>query len=99
MRRIVILYIYIVYSSERQSKDTSLPFFLFKEMKTIVKILLTVILVVVIYLLSLLPVYLIGIVLVNPLDYFFAFCIGIFMWAPILGLIYFAYNIVNDLIK
>ena len=73
--------------------------FLLKKMKTIVKILITAILVVIIYLLSLLPVYLIGIVLVNPLDYFFAFFIGIFMWTPILGLIYFVYTIVNDLIK
>ena len=94
----IFIYLYS-YDSERQSKDISLPFFLFKDMKTIIKILLTAILVVIIYLLSLLPVYLIGIVLANPLDYFFAFCIGILIWAPILGLTYFAYNIVNDLMK
>ena len=68
-------------------------------MKTIVKILLTAILSVVIYLLGLLPTYLIGIELISPLDYFAAFILGIFIWTPILGLMYFAYNIVNDLIK
>lgn len=68
-------------------------------MKTIIKILLTAILSAVICLLGLLPTYLIGIELTNPLDYFFAFCIGILMWTPILGLMYFAYSIVNDLMK
>lgn len=88
-----------MYGSERQSKDISLPFFLSKKMKTIIKILLTAVLSVVIYLLGILPVCLLGIELTNMLEYFGAFIFGIFLWVPILGLTYIAYNIVSSLIK
>lgn len=68
-------------------------------MKPFIKIILTVIVSIVIYLLGLLPCYLLGVELIRPIDYFCSFAVGTFMWIPALAIIYFAYNIVKNIIK
>lgn len=68
-------------------------------MKIFVKIILTAIVSIVIYLFSLLPCYLLGAEFIKPIDYFCGCIIGAFMWIPALAIIYFAYEIVKNIIK
>lgn len=68
-------------------------------MKTLLKIILTPILSVVIYLVIIAPCYLIGLTITKPVEYIYAFCIGGLIWIPIAGIGYFAYDIINKIIK
>lgn len=68
-------------------------------MKTLLKIILTPILSVVIYLIIISPCYLVGLTITEPIEYILAFCLGSVIWVPIAGICYFAYDIINDIIK
>lgn len=68
-------------------------------MRIFIKIILTAVVSILVYLFGLLPCYLLGIKLVEPIDYFCSFALGMLMWVPILAVIYFSYVFVCNIIN
>lgn len=67
-------------------------------MKTLLKIILTPIVLVTIYVLGIFPIYMLGWI-TRPIDYFFGFMAGLLIQMPILAFGYLSYLIVNKIIK